>query len=57
MIVITNEYNYIIIKLNETRNIVENTLKHCRRKYKANCSAKKVKCVVEFLVKKTKQRI
>ena len=33
MIIITREYDYIIDKLNETRNIVENTILEHERKY------------------------
>ena len=51
MIVLTSESGYNIIKLNETRNIVENTEEDCREKYNAICFAKEVKCVVEFLDK------
>ena len=31
--IITSEYNYINIKLNETRNIVENTILEHEQKY------------------------
>ena len=51
MIVITSEYDYNFIKLDETRNIVEKTEEDCRRKYNANCETKKVICVFEFLDK------
>ena len=51
MIIITSEYDYNAIKVDETRNIIKNTEEDCRRKYHANCFAKEVKCVVEFLDK------
>ena len=48
MIVVTSEYDYNFIKLDETRNIVENTEEDCRQNYNANCQTKKVISVVEF---------
>ena len=48
--IITSEYVYDDIKLNETRNIVENTLQGYRQKHSGNYRRPvKVKCVAEFL--------
>ena len=52
MIIITSECNYNNIKLNETRNIVENTLLEHEQKYGANYHRSiEVKCVADFLDK------
>ena len=52
MIILTNEYVYNNIKLDETHNIVENTLLENIRKYGANYHRSvEVKCVAEFLDK------
>ena len=49
---IIGEYVYSNIELNETRNIVENTLLQYEQKYSADYSRSvKVKCVAEFLDK------
>ena len=46
----TSEYIYINIKLNETRNIVENTILEYEQKYGAvYLKSVKVECVAEFL--------
>ena len=52
MIVITSEYDNFIFKLDETRDIVENTHEDCGQKYNANCRTEEVICVVEFLDEK-----
>ena len=50
--IITSEYVYNNIKLNETRNIVENTLEEYKQKYGGNYPRSvKVKCDAEFLDK------
>ena len=50
--IIIGEYIYSNIELNETRNIVENTLLEYEQKFGADYSRSvKVKCVAEFLVK------
>ena len=46
-----SEYDYNIIKVDETRNIIQSTEEDCRRKYHADCFAKEFKCVVELLDK------
>ena len=52
MIIITSEYDYNNIKLNETRNIVENTILAYEQKYGVDyLKSIKVKCVAEFLDK------
>ena len=49
---ITNEYVYNNIKINETRNIVENTLEECKEKCGGNYRRSvKVECVATFLDK------
>ena len=48
----TSENFYNNIKLNETRNIVENTILECEQKHGADClKSVKVKCIAEFLDK------
>ena len=50
MTVVTSEYVYDNIKLNETRNIVENTLKDYVQKHGNDYrKSMKVKCIAEFL--------
>ena len=50
--IITSEYVYNIIELNETRNIVENTLEEHKQKYSGNYPrCIKVECVATFLDK------
>ena len=52
MIIITSEYDYNNIKLNETRNIVENTLLEYEQKYGYDYrKSVEVKCVAEFFDK------
>ena len=52
MITITSEYIYNDIDLNETRNIVENTLQEYEQNYGWNYHRRvKVRCVAEFLDK------
>ena len=52
MIIITSEYDYNNLKLNETRNIVEDTILEYEQKYGCDyLKSVKVKCVAEFLAK------
>ena len=49
MIIITSEYVYTNIKLNETRNIIENTLEEYKQKCGGNYRRSvKVECVATF---------
>ena len=51
--IITSEYVYDDIKLNDARNIIENTLLEYERKYGADYHrSEKVECVAEFLNEK-----
>ena len=53
MITITSENDYFNLKLNETRDIVENAIVEYEQKYGADClKSVKVRCVAEFLEKK-----
>ena len=50
--IITSEYKYYNIKLDEICNIVENTVLEHEQKYGANCQRRvEIKCVAEFLIK------
>ena len=52
MIILTSEYDYYKIKLNERRNIIEITLLKHEQTYGANYQRSvEVKCVAEFLDK------
>ena len=54
----TSEFVYNYNEMNETRNIVGNTLLEYERKYGANfCRSVKVKCVAKFYIKQnTKEK-
>ena len=50
MFIITSEYNYYNIKMDETCNIEENTLIEHEQQCTVGCRGmKKVKCIAEFL--------
>ena len=51
MTVFTSEYVSNNTKLDETPDIVEYVEEDCRQKYNANCWAKEIVCVVQFLDK------
>ena len=52
ILIITSEYVYDNIKLNETRKIVEHTLQECVQKHGTDYrKSVKVRCVAEFLGK------
>ena len=52
MIASSREYKYYNFKLNETRNIVENTVLEYVQKYGNHClKSEKIRCVAEFLDK------
>ena len=56
MIIVTSDYDYNINKLDETRNIVENTiLKHEQKNGGNYGKVIKVKCLAEILDKMKKQ--